>query len=104
MSSVTAEGLCWLASVSAPAPMRGHEALEALAARRVQQEAGEGQVVLHDQQHQVALLDVVAVVVGDVVGREPVLRLQRQVDAGVGRLLRRRAAAWPAVPAAARQR
>ena len=64
MSSVIAVGLYSRASVSAAAPVRRDQPLEALLAGGVEQEAGEGQVVLDDQQHAVAGLDVVAVVAG----------------------------------------
>ena len=69
----------------------GHQALEALGACRVEQEAGKGKVVLDDQQHQVALDDQVAVVVGFVERRRIVIlnhdgivdpRQRRSLDAG----------------------
>ena len=40
----------------------GHDALEALVARQAQQDARVVRIVLDDQQHRIALLDVVAVV------------------------------------------
>ena len=62
MSSVMASGLYSRVRARAAAPERRDQPLEALLAGHVQQEAGEAQVVLDDQQHPVAGLDVVAVV------------------------------------------
>ncbi len=56
---------------------RGDQTLEALLAGRLQQDAGEAQVVLDDQQHAIARLDVVAVV-ADFVHHQP--RRQRLLD------------------------
>ena len=57
-----ASGVYSRASASAAAPCDGDEALPALLARGVEQEAREGDVVLDDQDHGVAGLDGGAVV------------------------------------------
>ena len=79
------------ASASAAAPSEVTRPLKPLLARRVEQEPGEGQVVLDDQQHPVAGLDVVAVV-ADLVDEPRLARCGRLAalrPAGAGALGRR---------------
>ena len=78
--------------------------LKPLLARRVEQEPGEAEVVLDDQQHAVAGLDVVAVVV-DLVDEQRRLRRSRRLGAGAaGASARRRRRSRVGRRAAARRR
>lgn len=65
--------------------MRSDQALAALLARRIEQEAGEGQIVLDDQQDGVGRLDVVAVVIR-LVGE--LGRIRRRLDQQLPPVLR----------------
>ena len=77
MSSVIAAGLVLAHHGERRGAGRADHALEALLARRLEQDLGEAQVVLDDQQHLVARLDVVAVV-GGLVGELQAGRLLRR--------------------------
>ena len=59
----------------------GDDALEALVARQAQQDARVVRVVLDDQQHGVALLDVVAIVLDVLLARD---RQDRAVRVAIG--------------------
>ena len=62
MSSVMAAGLYLCASARAIAAAGGHQALEALFARQIQQDAREADVVFDDQHDAIAVFDLVAIV------------------------------------------
>ena len=84
MSSVMACGLVLARQGQGGGAQRRDQSLEALLAGRIQQEAGEAQIVLDDQQHAIARLNIVAVV-ADLVDQAR-QRLRRRLP-----VLRRRA-------------